>query len=136
MIESLSFSIILVDLFCMHVMRVGLDSSGFINGNGIRIAQACPISIIPWSVKASKNASIFQEIFCCFCIAEVAQGVACFTVCFHFILPSTIQMTSCPNCLSFIDCCPYQSIQQCWGTCPNQQSKNLQLCFGYFFRYF
>lgn len=63
MIESLSFSIILVDLFCMHVMRVGLDSSGFINGNGIRIAQACPISIIPWSVKASKNASILQEIF-------------------------------------------------------------------------
>lgn len=49
------FSIILVHLFCMHVMHVCLDSSGFINGNGFSIAQACPISIIPWSVKASKK---------------------------------------------------------------------------------
>lgn len=96
-------SITLVDLFCLHVMqwcfvcvRESLGSSGFINGNGIRFTQACPISIIPWSFiafgKKKKRKASALSIFCCFCTAPdyPTTGQACFTIFFNFILPSTI----------------------------------------------
>lgn len=51
-----TFSIILMDLSSqMCCVGAGVCSdSGFINGNGIMIAQACPISITPQSVTASE----------------------------------------------------------------------------------
>lgn len=51
-----TFSIILTDL-SSQMCCVGAcvcSDSGFINGNGIMIAQACPISITPRSVTASE----------------------------------------------------------------------------------
>lgn len=82
---------------CLH--------SGFINGNGIMIAQACPIPIIPQTVKASQIWTCqLPQFLCDFCCCWPApdhtaclRQPACFTICFCLNVPSTIQMTSGPQ---------------------------------------
>lgn len=95
----------------------------------------CAISIIPCLDIASNKWKLlrfqrdFPSMFCYICTASglcsIALYTSCFTVCFHFILPSADLMTSCPYCLPFINCCPDQSFESCRDSWPNQPSKNI-----------
>lgn len=112
-----SFFHFFVCVKCVGVWMVVVLSMGLEPGS----TRLCSISIIPWSVIASKKMKMhpfskrFSQYFLLFLHnARIRQHVRASL--FHNLLsfhPQLSKVTSCPDWLSLINSCPVCSLQSC-----------------------